>query len=117
LVAAPGKLSAAAAAAIDREPELGISVFSCWELAMLAVKGRITLDGAVETWIAEAVARDRLHVLPLTPAIAVGAALLGDSFPTDPADRLIYVTARAEGVRLVTRDRAIRDYDSTGTVW
>jgi PIN domain nuclease of toxin-antitoxin system len=84
---------------------------------MLAVKGRITLDAAVETWIAQAVARDRLHVLPLTPAIAVGAALLGDVVPADPADRLIYTTARAEDVKLVTRDRAIRDYDSTRTVW
>jgi PIN domain nuclease of toxin-antitoxin system len=84
---------------------------------MLAVKGRITLDTAVETWIAEAVARDRLRVLELTPGIAVSAALLDHSFPGDPADRLIYATAVDSASTLVTRDRALRAYDPARTVW
>lgn len=84
---------------------------------MLAAKGRITLDVGVETWVREAVARDRLSVLPLTPAIAVQAALLDRSFPPDPADRLIYATAVDRSARLLTRDQSLRAYDPSLTVW
>ena len=43
--------------------------------------------------------------------------MLDDPFPGDPADRMIYATARAEGADLVTRDRRLRDYDPRGTLW
>ncbi len=53
----------------------------------------------------------------LTPATATEAALLGDEFPSDPADRLIYATARSEGAALVTRDSTLREFDPRATIW
>ena len=50
-------------------------------------------------------------------AVALDAALLDDTFPGDPADRLIYATARRAGARLVTRDQRITAFDAARAVW
>ena len=49
--------------------------------------------------------------MPLLPEIAVTAGMLdGKEFPGDPADRMIYATARAAGLALATRDERLRAY-------
>lgn len=48
------------------------------------------------------------------PAIAATAVGLPDTFPGDPADRLIYATAVERGWRLVTKDRRLRDHPTPG---
>ncbi len=85
---------------------------------MLAEAGRIEIDRAVDVWIAQALADVRTRSLPLTSAVAVRAALLGrEGFGGDPADRIIYSTARDSGAKLVTRDKALRAFDPRGTIW
>lgn len=84
---------------------------------MLAAKDRIRLDRPVERWVRQALARPGLSAVSLTPQVATAAGLLPGSFPGDPADRLIYATARAEGAELITRDRRLRDFDARGTRW
>jgi PIN domain nuclease of toxin-antitoxin system len=117
-VAEPHRLSQNAREAIDRADSLGIATISCWEVAMLAEAGRIELDRAVKTWVEQSLADVRTHPLPLTSAVAVGAALLGrEGFVGDPADRIIYATARAAGASLLTRDEALRAFDPRSTVW
>jgi PIN domain nuclease of toxin-antitoxin system len=51
-----------------------------------------------------------VRTIPLTPAIAEAAVSLPRDFPADLADRLIYATAVELGVRLVTKDRRLRDH-------
>ena len=115
---APEHLSEQARAAIDEAPSVGVSTMSAWELAMLAVRGRISLDRDIGLWVRQALAQARVEVLAPSAAIAVAAALLDSrSFPGDPVDRLIYATARATDARLVTRDRAIRAFDPVATLW
>jgi PIN domain nuclease of toxin-antitoxin system len=117
-VAEPQRLSQGAREAIDRTERLGIATISCWEIAMLAEAGRIELDRAIERWVEQALADPRTRSLPLTSSVAVRAALLGrDRFVGDPADRIIYATAREVGASLVTRDEAIREFDARGTIW
>jgi PIN domain nuclease of toxin-antitoxin system len=58
-----------------------------------------------------------LRAVPLTPAVATTAALLDASYLGDPADRMIYSTARAEGANLDTRDRRLREFDPRATIW
>jgi PIN domain nuclease of toxin-antitoxin system len=117
-VAEPQRLSAKAREAIDRAEHLGVATISCWEVAMLAEAGRIELDRAIETWIEQALADPRTSSLALTSAVAVRAALLGrEKFGGDPADRIIYATARDAGASIVTRDRALRAFDPRGTIW
>lgn len=85
---------------------------------MLAESGRIELDRPVEGWIDQALANERVEPMPLTSTAAVQAALLGrEGFVGDPADRLIYATARGAGRRLITRDKALRAFDSRNTIW
>jgi PIN domain nuclease of toxin-antitoxin system len=51
------------------------------------------LDRDVESWVAQAL--EAVTAIPPTAEIALAAALLaGDGFPRDPADRIIYATAR-----------------------
>lgn len=115
---APDKLGDAARDAIDSADAIGVATISCWEVAMLAEAGRIELDRDVETWIGQALADARVQPLPLTSTVAVRAALLGRSgFHGDPADRIVYSTARVAGVELVTRDQTLRAFDPRGTVW
>lgn len=117
-IAEPRRLSAPARHAIDEAERLGVSTLSAWEVAMLVRRGRISLDRDVATWIRQALGHARVTPLPPSAEVAIAAGLLdGEGFPGDPADRLIYATARAERARLVTRDRAIHGFDGRTAVW
>jgi PIN domain nuclease of toxin-antitoxin system len=117
-VAAPEKLSDLARNAIDSADTLGVATISCWELAMLTEAGRIDLDRDVEAWTKQALAEVRIQAMALTSPIALRAGLLGRAgVQGDPADRIIYATARDAGADLVTKDRALRAFDPRGTVW
>ena len=116
-VDAPERLSPPARRAIDEAESVGIAAISCWELAMLVVKRRIELAHDVRVWIRRALSRPGVVALELGPAIAVDAALLAGELHGDPADRLLYATARSRSAPLVTRDRRLREFDPRGTVW
>lgn len=113
----PDKLSPRAREAVEAADEVGVSAVSCWEVGMLA-RGRIHLDRPPERWIAAALALEGVVPIALEPGHALAAAQLDlDSFPGDPADRMIFATAHALGSRLVTKDRALRAFDHDRTVW
>ncbi|MCP9489735.1 MAG: PIN domain-containing protein [Solirubrobacteraceae bacterium MAG38_C4-C5] len=77
-------------------------------------RGRVDLDPDVNSRIADPSAA----ALPVDPDVALAAARLPrDDFPGDPADRMIYASARVHGVPLVTRDGALRAFDPRGTLW
>lgn len=117
-LSAPERLSDAAAEAIDRASNIGVSTLSAWEVAMLVARGRIVLDRGVSEWVGQGLADARVEALAPSAQVAVAAGLLdAKSFPVDPVDRLIYATARSVGATLVTRDRAIRTFDSQCTLW
>ncbi|MBX5468546.1 MAG: type II toxin-antitoxin system VapC family toxin [Thermoleophilaceae bacterium] len=118
-VAAPSRLSAAAADAISSASQIAVSALSCWEVAMLCEHRRIALDRPVAQWVRAALgADDRVQLVAPDAEIAVRAALLGrDGLRGDPADRFIYATARARGAALVTRDAALRRFDAQNTIW
>jgi PIN domain nuclease of toxin-antitoxin system len=114
----PERLSGAARDAIDATESVGVAAISCWEVAMLALARRVEFDREISAWVRQALARPGIVALPLTPKVAVQAALLErDGFVQDPADRLIYATAREAGATLVTRDARLREFDPRGTLW
>lgn len=115
---APKLLSKAAARAIDEADRVAVSTISCLEVGMLVARGRVRLDRDLREWVRRALALRRIEAVSADVDIAVQASLLDRaSFPTDPADQIIYATARAINATLITKDRRIREFDPRGTLW
>lgn len=113
----PGRLSAPARGAIERADRIGVCTISCWEVATLVRRGRIELDREVGLWVRQALIADRMEPLALTAEVAVRAGSLGDGFHGDPADRIVYATARSSESSVVTRDAQMRAFDRQRTIW
>lgn len=116
---APERLSAEAAAAIERgaaQGGLAWADISIWETAMLVARGRITPAVDALPFIEDMVLARRVKILPITPDVAV---LAQDPAFThgDPADRLIAATARRHGIPLVTADEKLHGLPGVTTIW
>jgi PIN domain nuclease of toxin-antitoxin system len=110
LRADPDRLGPGARAAVEAADELAISDITLWELAMLVSRGRLELVDPLPAYL-RAVSRSSV-VLPITADVATTAAQLPESFPTrDPADRIIYATARANELPLLSAGGRLRTYD------
>ena len=84
---------------------------------MLVRLGRLELDRDVRAWIGRALAAERVEPLALEPEIATAAGMLNAELPGDPVDRVIYATAQALDVPLITKDRRLRSYDRKRALW
>lgn len=116
----PKRLSHAATATI-RKATLsgGISVasISLWELAMLFASGRLRGPGTVESSVRAVVEKTGVIVHEISAEIAALATMFPESYPQDPADRLIGATARSLGLALVTKDQRILESRLLKSVW
>jgi PIN domain nuclease of toxin-antitoxin system len=112
----PDHLGNEARKAIRRSASRGVAAISCWEIAMLAARGRIDLDRDPVAWMDDSLREEHIELLPLTPAVAVASAQL-EGFHGDPADRLIVATALTHGAVLATKDEALRRWGAVKTVW
>jgi PIN domain nuclease of toxin-antitoxin system len=113
-LSSPHKLSRRAARTLKSARRVGVAAISTWEIAMLVTKGRIRLDRPALEWINDALAVERVELVPLTPAIAVHAARFP---PGDPADRIIAATAVIEGVPLISADERIAALAGVEIIW
>ncbi len=113
----PARLSEPARAAIAEDAEPAISAISAYEVAYLALRGRLDLDRPAGAWVGDALATHGVSALPLTASIALRAGSLERGFPGDPADRIIYATALDRGTRLLSRDTKITQFDSARVLW
>jgi PIN domain nuclease of toxin-antitoxin system len=111
------QLSDVAQIAIAQTDSIGVSVMSCWELAMLVSKSRIGLSMDVEVWINLALQRPQVRLIPLTPQIAVLSTRLPGEFHGDPADRLIVATSLTAQAPLISKDRKIQDWGYLQVIW
>ena len=99
------------------EETLWLSLISVWEIAKKVEKGQLVLDRPLDEWLDLATMRDGLQLADLTRPVLVEGCRLPGSFHGDPADQMLVATARHHGATLVTKDRAIRDYEHVHTVW
>lgn len=81
----------------------GVAAIVLWELAKLALLGRIEVD--LDDPEVDAVLAG-LHVWPLDLVVAKTSTAL--DFQGDPDDELIPATSAVHGVPLLTRDKQIR---------
>jgi PIN domain nuclease of toxin-antitoxin system len=89
---------------------LGVSAFSCWEVAKLVERSKLILNEAIDDWMAKALGPSWINLLPLTPEIAIESTRLPQPFHKDPADQIIVATARAHNCPLASCDALIRAY-------
>ena len=108
--AEPSRVSPRAAEVMAAASELVIADISWLELALLAQSTRISVSVPIASWL-ERLAR-MVRSVPISPEIAAAAVTLPATFPGDPADRLIYATAAANGWLLVSKDAAFRRLES-----
>jgi PIN domain nuclease of toxin-antitoxin system len=115
--AEPDRLSRRAVKAIEAADEVAVAAISWFELAWLAERERIAVAVPIRSWLERIAVTVRS--VGITPSIASAAAALGEGFPGDPADRLIYATAVEHGWQLVTKDAALRRHRHPRelTVW
>lgn len=103
----PDRLADAARDVIENgDHPLYLSAASAWELAILARRGVVDVDGDIEAWMAYAMQELPVRELPITFRIALASQQL-DLPHRDPADRLLAATALEHDLVLVTRDREL----------
>lgn len=89
---------------------LGISVFSCWEVAKLVELNRLIIHCPLDEWMKTALGYPGIQLLDLTPQIAIESTRLPGEFHRDPADQIIVATARIYDTPLLTFDEKILNY-------
>lgn len=94
---------------------IGISVFSCWEVAKLVELNRLVLPIEVAEWLPQALNYPGIRLLELTPEICVASTQL-ENFHRDPADQIIVATAKVHNYPLVTVDTKITAYSGVQTI-
>lgn len=95
---------------------VGVSAISCWEIAKLVERGRLTLPRPVDEWLNLALDYSGVRQIGLGPEIAVASTQLPGEFHKDPADQIIVATARVNDCPLVTSDQKIVSYEHVETV-
>ncbi|MFZ1139621.1 MAG: type II toxin-antitoxin system VapC family toxin [Candidatus Sulfotelmatobacter sp.] len=101
----------------ERNGELAISSITLWELALLYQRGRLRASGSIESSIRIILEKSRVEVIEITPEIAALTPTFPETYPKDPADRLIGATARALGLTLITQDERILGSPLIRSLW
>ncbi len=104
------QLSATAKAAIeDPSNRKLVSVASCWEIAIKAGSGKLTLDAPAAVFIPRELARNAFDLLEITLVHATAVESLPQHHK-DPFDRLLIAQAQIEGIPIVSVDTAFDAY-------
>ena len=102
-------------ACIQATNGLGISLYSCWEVAKLVEYSRLVPPCSLEEWFKAALAYPGIQMLELTLPIVIESTRL-PGFHKDPADQLIVATARVLDAPLLTADQKILNYNGVTTL-
>lgn len=104
-----GRLSATAGAALrDPSNDVYVSAVSGWEIAIKRARGRLRFPDIDRAMLAAL----RMTELPVYLRHAAQISALPDHH-RDPFDRMLIAQANADGLSIVSRDRAFAAYDVT----
>ena len=120
LALSPQRLSRSAMQSIEDSVRVGgiaIASVTLLETAWLMAQRRLGFTGTPETLLTRMAHETGVVVREVTPPIAIMVMDLARALPGDPIDRVIVATARAEGLRLVTRDQRIQASGLVDAVW
>jgi PIN domain nuclease of toxin-antitoxin system len=99
----------------QQDDGLGISIYSCWEIAKLVEYGKLDLKFSIEDWLEIALSHPNLQSIDLTIPIIIKSTQLS-GFHKDPADQIIVATSLILGVPLLTADEKIIAYPDVTTL-
>lgn len=120
-IAAGDPISDAASEALNEVAEQGaavcVSPISAWEVGLLVARGRLALSMPPQAWLAAFLGQPGVALAPMPVDTLVDSSFLPGAPPRDPADRIILATARAGGMRILTRDREMLAYAREGHAW
>ena len=94
---------------------IGVSIVSCWEVAKLVEKGRLTLPLTIAEWMEIALTYPGVRLLDLSLPIVIDSTQLA-GFHSDPFDQMIVATARFYDSPLLTADAKIIAYSGVKTL-
>jgi PIN domain nuclease of toxin-antitoxin system len=98
-----------------RSDGLGVSIFSCWEVAKLVENNKLVLPCPVDEWLDLALDYPGVQLIDLTlPIVVQSTQLVG--FHRDPADQIIVATAKVYNCPLLTVDEKILAYPDVNTL-
>ncbi|MBS0648889.1 MAG: type II toxin-antitoxin system VapC family toxin [Verrucomicrobia bacterium] len=89
-----------------------ISPISIWEVGMLVEKKRIQIEMDCLDWVEQALESPGVHLVPISPRIAIQSTRLPYEVHGDPADRMLISTAHESNAILVTCDEKLIKYGS-----
>jgi PIN domain nuclease of toxin-antitoxin system len=113
-------LSKEARRAIERARTRGglvIASITLWEVALLAARRRISINGTFTNWMSDLLQSTGVAVVDLSPSIAELATSFGPDYSKDPADQIIGATARQHGMPLITADTKMRECSLLQCIW
>ena len=122
-VVEPGRLSAAALAAMDLEVSeqepLGVSAFSLVELAYAVEKASNPLTAADRDIILTVLhdVESPFELVPVDGAVAERVGRVPRVANADPGDRIIVATAEVRELRLISADRKIPGMTQQEVIW
>ncbi|RMF12075.1 MAG: type II toxin-antitoxin system VapC family toxin [Candidatus Dadabacteria bacterium] len=99
------------------ERTLSVSTISCWEVHMLAARGRLRLSIDSRQWTRRATRLPFIDYVAPDDAILAESVYLPGAFHRDPADRIIVATARILGCPVISADAKIQAYPFVDVVW
>lgn len=102
--------------AAARNSNLWVSPISAWEVGVLSARGQLVLSMPVETWFGQILELPGVGLAELRPGIFIDSSSLPGDVPGDIADALMVASARAYGLTLITRDKALLDYAAQGYI-
>ena len=105
------RLSKRAARAIAGT-ECLLSVASCWEMAIKASMGKLSLPGSVDRFVQEQIEVNGFNLLAISLEHVAGVARL-PFHHRDPFDRLLAAQALADDLSIVSADPVFRRYGVT----
>ena len=124
----PNELRQAQAEAIAEQEDddngyIGICATSIWEVAKLVELGKLRLFAETVDWFENALRYPRVHIINLTPAIAIRSTQVvpnarrrqSDDI-NDPSDQIIIAAAIVHDCPLVTSDGKIIAYPDVRTI-
>ena len=106
-----GRRAANRADSAGRTGVLLVSAITFWEVALLAMRHRLTLAHTVAGW-RRRVLDLGIEEIPISGDIGIMATEL-KGLPADPADRIIVATALLRGHTLLTADERILGWSGT----